>query len=582
MEKKTFNPQDWLENSAQQAIDTEPEKAEANIQLSEVEAIIQQIEARQIDITTAYSDWINIGFAFADEFGGSGRDLFHRISSFYADYSVAECNRQFDKCLKAKGQGVSLKTFFYLARNAGIPIGSAQQKEVVQDHSVVPTLPDSLFSELPEFLQRVVAVASSNEERDLLLLGSIVAISSCLPKVYGIYDGRRVFPNLYLFVTAQASAGKGRMVHCKQLVLPVHKELREQAKLLKQQHELEMAEYYSKKGKEESVEKPGTPPEKMLIIPANNSTTGVFQLLSDSDSKGLIFETEGDTLAQAFKSDYGNYSDGFRKAFHHETISYYRRTDREYVDIENPCLSAVLSGTPKQVSALIPNAENGLFSRFIFYFMNVRPVWKDVFAESSDQGLDDYFDTLGGRFYELYQFLHGGSEIHFCLAPDQKARFNTFFTQVQEMYLTIQGLDYMATIRRLGLIAFRISMILSALRILETGDTSSQITCNDRDFQSALAMVKVLVKHSSKVFSELPEETKPVLRKNRKEKFLYTLPKIFNRQKYLEVAGSLSIPAKTAEGYITEFIKKGLIHREQHDHYLNLTVQETQDSQETK
>ena len=174
----------------------------------------------------------------------------------------------------------------------------------------------------PDFLQRVVAVATSNEERDLLLLGSLVAISSCLPKIYGIYDGRKVFSNLYLFVTAQASAGKGRMTHCKQIVLPVHKASREQAKLLKQQFEFEMAEYNAKKGKEEGVEKPGKPPEKMLIIPANNSTTGVFQLLSDSDGKGLIFETEGDTLAQAFKSDYGNYSDGFRKAFHHETISY--------------------------------------------------------------------------------------------------------------------------------------------------------------------------------------------------------------------------------------------------------------------
>src|SRR5690554_8197541 len=86
----------------------------------------------------------------------------------------------------------------------------------------------------------------------------------------------------------------------------------------------------------------------MLFIPANNSSTGAYQLLGDSDGRGLIFETEGDTLAHAFKSDYGNYSDGFRKAFHHETISYYRRTDREFVDIESPCLSTVLSGTPKQ------------------------------------------------------------------------------------------------------------------------------------------------------------------------------------------------------------------------------------------
>ena len=55
----------------------------------------------------------------------------------------------------------------------------------------------------------------------------------------------------------------------------------------------------------------------MLIIPANNSSTGLFLNLNDNQGVGLLFETEGDTLAQTFKSEHGNYSDGFRKAFHH-------------------------------------------------------------------------------------------------------------------------------------------------------------------------------------------------------------------------------------------------------------------------
>ena len=581
MEKKTFNPLEWMENPAQQAINTEQAQPLSNSNESEVETIIQQIEANQIDIATAYSDWRNIGFAFADEFGESGRDYFHRISRFYSDYSASECDRQFDNCLKAKGQGVSLKTFFYHAKQAGVQISKPKTTSQLNKQKM-PNLPDSLFPELPDFLQRVVSVATSNEEKDLLLLGSLVSISACLPKLFGIYDGRKVYSNLFLFITAQASAGKGRLVHCRQLVNPIHKELREQAKLLKQQHELEMAEYNAKKGKEEGIEKPGKPPEKMLFIPANNSSTGAYQLLGDSDGKGLIFETEGDTLAHAFKSDYGNYSDGFRKAFHHETISYYRRTDREYVDIENPCLSAVLSGTPKQVSALIPNAENGLFSRFIFYFMNVRPTWKDVFADTTSQGLDEYFDALGAEFYELFKVLKTNSEMHFCLTADQQAQFNVFFAQVQDHYMTLQGIDYMATIRRLGLIAFRISMILSALRILETGDTSTQIICEERDFQVALAMVRVLVKHSAKVFTELPEDVKPSPRKNRKQKFLDALPQEFNRQKYLEVAKQMNIPDKTAEGYITEFGKSGLIHREKQDHYINLNIQENKEVKDSQ
>jgi hypothetical protein len=103
----------------------------------------------------------------------------------------------------------------------------------------------------------------------------------------------------------------------------------------------------------------------------------VPQILNDNAGVGLMFETEGDTLAQTFKSEHGNYSDGFRKAFHHEKISYLRRKDREYITLEIPKLSALLSGT-RQVQSLIPDAENGLFGRFMFYCMNIRLQWIDV------------------------------------------------------------------------------------------------------------------------------------------------------------------------------------------------------------
>jgi len=598
MSKRTFNPLDWMNNPNQQQQLTEQNQQQLIDNDSDVEKIIQQIEANHIDIAPNYNDWISIGFAFADEFGESGRTLFHRVSQFYPGYTNKECNKQFDNCLKSKGNGVSLKSFFYLAKQAGVSIAAQpqhmptfslanrkSQKSFLEENKLpeeqplesMPTFSKSLYPELPEFLQQVVAVATSDEEKDILLLGSVAAISACFPKLYGIYDGKKVFSNLFLFITGQASAGKGRLVHCRQLVQPIHKELREEAKLHKQQYEIEMAEYNANKGKVEGVEKPARPPEKMLFIPANNSSTGAYQLLGDSDGRGLIFETEGDTLAHAFKSDYGNYSDGFRKAFHHETISYYRRTDREFVDIESPCLSTVLSGTPKQVSALIPNAENGLFSRFIFYYMNVKLIWKNVFENSDNNGLDDYFQNLGNQFYELYKLLKNNGDFQFHLTADQQGQFNQFFGDIQMKYLNIQGIDYMATIRRLGLIAFRIGMIFSALRILETGDTSNKIICEERDFQTVLLMIKVLVIHSSKVFGELPQEEIKPTRLNRKEKFLYALPKNFNRQKYLDIAKELNIPAKTAEGYITGFVKSNLIHREQQDNYTNLSIEENKD-----
>ncbi len=581
--KREFNPAEWLPNNDLPEVQTvfplrEPVPTRSSREGSrgvtnqdDIESIISQIEHHSIDITGSYSTWRNLGFAFSDSLGEAGRDLFHRISKFHPEYKPKECDHQFDACLKANGSGITISTFFHHAKDHGIVLEPKSKSLDVLSTSpetdLMPNLPDHIFPNLPSFLQRVVEVATSKEERDLLLLGSLATISSCLPKMFGVYDGKKCFANLYLFVTAQASAGKGRLVLCKQLVKPVHKALRERAAQLKQQYEFEMIEYNAKKGKEDGVEKPAKPAEKMLFIPANNSTTGVFQLLYDNDGAGLIFETEGDTLAQAFKSDYGNYSDGFRKAFHHETISYYRRTDREYVDIERPCLSTVLSGTPKQVSALIPNAENGLFSRFMFYFMNVHHVWKDVFADGEGVALDDHFTDLSNELFSLYKFLMEQEEIEFKLSADQRFRFNQFFAEIQQKYLDILGNDYMATVRRLGLIAFRISMILSALRIIDSKVYKQKLECSDQDFDAAIDIVSILIKHAGKVFSELPEEQHLPKQKNKKEKFLEALPKEFNRQKYLEVANVMSISVKSSEAYITEFVKKNLVHREQKDQY---------------
>lgn len=446
--------------------------------------------------------------------------------------------------------------------------------EALTTSPALPTLPDSVYATLPDFFKKVVAPCMTNEERDMMLLGALATVSSCLPNVYGIYDRKKVYANLFLFITAMASAGKGLLVLCKQLAKPVHRELLKLSQTLKAHYETEMREYNLIKMKDFNAEKPVQPPEKMLFLPANNSTTGVFQLLSDNDGKGLIFEAEGDTLAHAFKTEYGNYSDGFRKAFHHETISYYRRTDREFVEIDEPCLSAVLSSTPKQIAALIPNGENGLFSRFIFYYMNMKIVWKDVLDDSDEDGLKGYYDSLGQEFLSLYKALDKNPAIKFCVSPEQHAQFNVFFSQLQDKYLMLQGMDYIATVRRLGLIAYRIAMIFTSLRILETGDFSQKQVCSDEDFQAALSMVRVLVRHASHVYSELPVEVKPSCKQNKKELFLDQLPGKFNRKDYLELAESLTIPARTAEDYISNFCKKGLILNEKYGSYLNLTIPE--------
>ena len=627
MSKKKFNPKDWTT-----ATETATPCQSSNSPLSQksfqsfcsntdIETITTRIETTATDIAPNYADWRDLGFALADALGESGRSYYHRLSRFYSGYTEKETDKQYSKCLKSHGHGITIKTLYHLAKSAGVNIsilpnlqnGNLEKLEISAKTPIVPpvpkvpqnknhdnhknlinhssdnddtektpTFPEIIYKNLPDFLQRVTAKATSPEDKDLLLLGSLVAISSCLPNIFGIYAERKVFPNLFLFITASASAGKGRLTLCKELIYPIHRELIEQNRIAFEEYQRELNNYtLANKNDKREMERPQEPSLRMLIIPANNSATGLFQILNDNKGVGLLFETEGDTLAQTFKSEHGNYSDGFRKAFHHETISYNRRKDREYVELEKPCLSALLSGTPKQVSALIPNAENGLFSRFIFYYMNILPVWKDVFAGDGNQTLDDYFRNLGNQFFDFYKTLQRLSEpMRFCLTKAQQQQFNAYFAETQNQYLCLCGVDYLATVRRLGLITFRIAMILTALRLMphnvptvpnspslgERG-LGGEVVCSDTDFQTALEMVKILIQHAAKIFSALPAEKETPQTNNPRMTLFQALPPQFDKQTYIALATQLQIPESTANKWLMKFVSSNLLVKQTHGSY---------------
>lgn len=599
MEKKKFIPGEWQEDlPAAAPQDQDPAAASARRPApandawtasleDQIERITQRIEATHTDITVGYDNWLTLGFALVDALGENGRDYYHRLSRFYPAYTAKECDAQYDKCLRAHGAGVTYKSFFQLAKNNGISVSLPSQTPETSLPSVevsegnegsegipapeeMPTFSQDLYGHLPGLLDEIARTANSNADADLLILGSLVSFSACLPKIYGIYAGRQVFSNLFLFVTAPASAGKGRLTLCRRLVQPIHDQMRDLYKTEMETYRLNKSRYEHDKKKNPDLEPPEEPPLRMLIIPANSSSTSVYQILSDNGGNGLMFETEGDTLANVFSSDFGNYSDGFRKAFHHEAISYTRRKDREFVELLRPRLSTVLSGTPRQISALIPDAENGLFSRFIFYYIGFKLEWIDVFARQGDTTLEDIFDDIGWGFTDLYQHLEMQPEMEFQLTPAQQAAFNDYYTTTQAEYHVLFGDDIIASVRRLGLITFRLAMVLSALRLADTGEIGSCILCDDEDFESAMTIARVLIRHTVRVYQELSSDElkKPAAeRTERQQQFLATLPPAFSTRTFLEYATRLAIPRKTAERYIKTWCDIGYIHRIKQGYY---------------
>ena len=430
--KKKFEAKKWLVQEKEQPKSVASTAVIAtDNRYDDIEIVTRRIEEAAVDITVGYAAWRDVGFALSDALGESGRSYYHRVSCFNPDYTAAETDKQYDKCLRAHGTGVTIKTFFQLAKDAGVSLSipskslvsavpsfhrsegaapSVTRNEVSavievsegepEEEEALPTFSDVIGERLPDLLRKVVAKADSPEDGDILILGSLAVISACLPNVMGVYNKRPVWANLFLFVTARASSGKGRLALCRYLIEPIHDRLRELNEAEQMEYKQKMQQYNSTKNKS-GLEKPEEPPLRMLFIPANSSATTVYQVLNDNGGQGIMFETEGDTLANTFSSDYGNYSDGFRKAFHHENISYVRRKDKEYVNLKRPRLSTLLTGTPKQILSLITDAENGLFSRFIFYYLNTKLEWQNVFDKEKDGTLDECFMELCEEFNDF-------------------------------------------------------------------------------------------------------------------------------------------------------------------------------------
>ena len=601
--RSTFDPSEWLIPTLNPGKETSPayEDDERDIEttLRQIDAIVNRIEAQRIDLTGDYSSWLDIGFALANGLGERGRAFFNRVSQYYRKngkaYSRQETDRQFDCCLKSdsrerSGRKVTLSTFFDLARKAGIDISRPRQeaptlkKNAVAETAGAGNLPGEsetkgLISEdaigsLPSFLQEVIAGARTPEERDLLLIGSIVTISSALPKVEGVYDQRKEFPNLFFFLVGPAGSGKGRLSLCRHLVDAIDLDKR-QLNVTGKEEYLRALREYNRKVKEAAdsgFEVEGLPPSppavSMHVFPANNSSAGFLKLLRDNGGKGLLFETEADTLINSVKSDIKNFSDALRKAFHHEPITSFRKTNEEDIQITDPCLSVVLSGTPGQLLALVPDVDNGLYSRFLYYFMPDESPWRNPF-QGGGKLLEDKFCGLGDRVKVLYDRLYSQSEpIKFSWSEDQKSTFNDTFISFQASLVQRMGPDFLQSVRRIGLNVFRISMTLTLIRQMEEADITTELVCSNDDFKASMMLAETLLFHSETAFNAISSAARVPERPNEmKGSFFVALPEEFDAKSYAAVAVSLDINPRTVERWISSWIRTGRLMRVSSGHY---------------
>lgn len=397
-----------------------------------------------------------------------------------------------------------------------IPIGSdLNQEETKVEPITFEQIPDNVFDTLPDFLIELTDLFSDRNERDTFFISALAIISGILPDITSIYDGKTIGANLYVFIVAKYGVGKGIMSFAQDLGTVIHSKKLEASKVNFIEYKKDQSRYkkdlknYLANSKSNPYLEPPTEPEEpaqeMLFIPANNSSSGMYKNLRDNNGAGIIAESEGDTLAISLKTDYGNFSDVLRKAFHHERLSLNRKTESEYIEILNPSLSTLLTSTFDQLLKLIPSIENGLFSRLIFHTISRNPNFENPFDPRKSER-KKHIQAAASQLSELYDLLNSGLKpIVFELTTEQQKAMVKHFQGVKDELAEYVSEDLDGTTHRLGVIAIRVAMILATLREVSDGTigVNDKIICDDTDFKNALLLSDVFKRNALKMYYTL-------------------------------------------------------------------------------
>lgn len=404
-----------------------------------------------------------------------------------------------------------------------------------------PLIPEEIHNTLPELIKNGVDAMVLSREKDIFLTGVLSIFSGCFPNVYGLYDHKEVYANLNCLIISPPTGGKGNVNYARALAIPIHKYKREV-------YEINQSFQDEDDKKKFAVS---------LFIPADSSSAAVKESLSLNQGVGIICESEADTLSSTFKQDWGGYSELLRKAFHHEPILYSRIGKDEPIkfrEIPNPKISVCLTGTPNQVSNLLKSSEDGLFSRFMYYtFKNEGvPFFKDVFSNKGIENKTEYFESLSERVFENYKQIIVKPSICFKLTENQHQIFLTHFNKMmKEVYWEFgEETDNLGTVKRLGLIAFRIAMVLSIIRNFDNKEFPNELICCEVDFENSIKLSDIYLKHAQAVYKTFPESTN--IKQNAKKLYEF-LPDKFEAKEALKIGTMIcGYAERTVSNYLSD------------------------------
>lgn len=587
-----------------------------------IELLVEDIEKAHANIAPSYQEYLTVGFALVDELGEEGRSFYHRICKPSDKYNSDEADKQYDECLRSSKNECNLGKIIYLAKRADVKfsgelrkmlnltsntnnsvshtrvlnkVATVDEEELQPDEpNIAEGLPHFPDCDWPKTLHRALDCTDSREKSDAMWLSFVAMVGGMVnSRTSFIYSHKEWSPCLQFFLTGESGVGKDVLDNASQLFSKLQRDAYDKWKEATEKYEREKALWDSAGKKKAEMPMPRPPKKEMPLITNNISGSELVRNIIDNKGVATIVSTEADSWTRSLKQkDWGVGSDKERIFYEHGRVSISRSTNREYQECEKSYVSILVSGTPGQIRPQISSAENGLFSRKLFYVLPPVDKFKSQFGGGA---YDNLFSQWGTRWdYLLRKIFSLVSHIRFSLSDKQQKKFND---NIETQFNKVKALgekDLKASVLRMGINAMRLMNILALIRSLDgmlTSEATPDVTLDgllscpglavaadtnpdnrkdgiiscldlaisDGDFKAVLEVADVLLAHATRVARLLPKSEVNYREPSASEKFWELLPGKFNRKTAVEVANSVGFSVDAMDVAISRKVKDGTL-----------------------
>ena len=418
------------------------------------------------------------------------------------------------------------------------------------------------MQKLPESVQQMLSLASTSEERDIILMATLAAASACVPNLYFTYGptGKKYYANLQCFILAAAASGKG-----------IANQALEMIRVIDEQYP--------------------------LLVAGDSTLAAFYKALAEQNGVGYLHESEGSVITDIWKTSAANYNTTLRKAAEHEPIS--RNRVKGASEIKNPRLSMLLTGTFGQYKALVPSVENGYFSRLLTVVIRGTNPFDKRYV-SSKGGQSAVPRIVGQRLLRTYEGLMDSGEREWSLTEAQKERLGEHLGTEYGTLIGLLGDNFHSAVIRMAVQIERIAMILTAMRgnipeynsgamdetlfcgesyspeteersRIVSGTTNKAFLCCDEDYETAEMIGNKLLLHMATAYrmidgdvQEVVPEIKPI---DQRKVLFEQLKAEYALGELISEAKSQGVSRSSAIRWNNQWIEQGLITKENHGNY---------------